>query len=105
MYFSLRLLSFLTTGCEVFHVIFKLRTRSGLFSKNIFCCDRYCLSVNIVADLEKLGVNLDQASKTYENAHKKLTSGRGNLVRQAEMLKDLGVKPTKQLPTHLTEIE
>lgn len=61
--------------------------------------------VGFVADLEKLGTNLDQASKTYENAHKKLTSGRGNLVRQAEMLKELGVKPTKQLPTHLIEIE
>lgn len=58
-----------------------------------------------VTDLEKLGTHLDQAARSYDNAHKKLTSGKGNLLRQAEMLKDLGVKPTKQLPAHLIETD
>jgi DNA recombination protein RmuC len=34
----------------------------------------------------------------------KLHSGKGNVIRQAEMLKALGVKPTKQLPQGLVEL-
>ena len=32
-----------------------------------------------------------------DEAVKKLSTGRGNVIRQAEMLRELGVKPTKQL--------
>lgn len=56
-----------------------------------------------VEDLESLGTRLKQAQKEYETAYGKLTGGRGNLVRQAEMLKELGVKPSKALPPELTE--
>jgi DNA recombination protein RmuC len=56
-----------------------------------------------VADLESVGVKLRQAQQTYEEAYKKLSSGQGNLVRQAEMLIDLGVKPAKRLPQGLVE--
>jgi DNA recombination protein RmuC len=34
----------------------------------------------------------------------KLHTGKGNVIRQAEMLKALGVKPTKQLPQGLVEL-
>jgi DNA recombination protein RmuC len=33
----------------------------------------------------------------------KLATGRGNLVRQVEMLRALGVQPTKRLPRQLTQ--
>jgi DNA recombination protein RmuC len=33
----------------------------------------------------------------------KLSTGRGNLVRQAEILRALGVQPAKRLPRHLTQ--
>ncbi len=48
-------------------------------------------------DLEKVGVNLDRAKEAYGDAHKKLVSGRGNLVGQVEKLKELGAKATKAL--------
>ncbi len=48
-------------------------------------------------DLEKVGVNLDRAKEAYGDAHKKLVSGRGNLVGQVEKLKELGAKATKTL--------
>ncbi len=54
--------------------------------------------VGFVADLEKIGDQLDNARKTYEGAHNKLVSGRGNLVARAQNLIDLGVKSRKQLP-------
>lgn len=56
-----------------------------------------------VADLESVGVKLRQAQQTYDEAYKKLSTGQGNLVRQAEMLIDLGVKPAKRLPQGLVE--
>lgn len=60
--------------------------------------------VGFVVDLESLGNRLKQAQRDYDEAHGKLTGGRGNLIRQAEMLKQLGVKPSKALPTALVEI-
>jgi DNA recombination protein RmuC len=59
--------------------------------------------VNFVADLEKVGTSLRSADVNYTNAMKKLSQGRGNLVRQAEMLKELGVRSTKQLPRALVD--
>ncbi len=56
-----------------------------------------------VEDMESLGNRLGQAQKDYDGAISKLSTGRGNLIRQAEMLKKLGVKPNKALPTPLVE--
>lgn len=56
-----------------------------------------------VEDLDALGNRLQQAQKAYDNAYSKFTGGRGNVIRQAEMLKELGVKPSKQLPQSLVD--
>lgn len=60
--------------------------------------------VGFVEDMESLGNRLKQAQKEYDSAHNKLTGGRGNVIRQAEMLKQLGVKPTKALPAAMVEL-
>ena len=54
--------------------------------------------VGFVEDLEKVGTSINNARNAYEDARSKLTSGRGNLVRQAEDLKKLGAKTSKKLP-------
>jgi DNA recombination protein RmuC len=59
--------------------------------------------VGFVEDLDTLGSRLQQAQKAYDGAYNKFTGGRGNVIRQAEMLKELGVKPTKQLPQNLMD--
>jgi DNA recombination protein RmuC len=56
-----------------------------------------------VEDLDNLGTKLHQAQKAYDGAYNKFTGGRGNVIRQAEILKELGVKPTKQLPQNLID--
>jgi DNA recombination protein RmuC len=56
-----------------------------------------------VEDLDGLGVKLHQAQKAYDGAYSKFTGGRGNVIRQAEMLKVLGVKPAKQLPQKMLD--
>lgn len=53
--------------------------------------------VGFVEALETVGSRLQQAQRAYDDAHKRLRSGRGSLVRQAEMLRELGVQPGKRL--------
>lgn len=66
--------------------------------------DLYNKLAGFVGDLTEVGERLDQAQKSYESARNKLSTGRGNVIRQAEMLKALGVKPSKQLPQGLVEL-
>jgi DNA recombination protein RmuC len=56
-----------------------------------------------VDDLSKLGARIEQTRNAYDAAFDKLTRGRGNLVRQVEMLRALGVQPTRRLPRQLTQ--
>src|SRR5690554_5886408 len=59
--------------------------------------------VNFVASLDEVGTSLERAAKSYNNAYGQLKSGRGNLIRQAEMLRELGVKSKKTLPKSLVD--
>lgn len=59
--------------------------------------------VGFTADMLEVGARLSKAQEAYENAKRKLSEGRGNVIRQAEMLKGLGVKPSKNLPKSLLE--
>ena len=56
-----------------------------------------------VADLLKIGKKMDDAKGDYENAMKKLSSGKGNLVGSVQRLKQLGAKASKSLPEALLE--
>ena len=59
--------------------------------------------VGFVEDLKSVGDRLEQAKASYGLALNKLSNGKGNVIRQAEMLKSLGVKPKKNLPTDLLD--
>jgi DNA recombination protein RmuC len=48
-------------------------------------------------ELEKIGSQLGQAQKSWENAKAKF-SGNGGLISQAQKLANLGIKPKKPLP-------
>ncbi len=50
-----------------------------------------------VVDLEKVGRNLTTAQDAWNHAFDKLSRGRGNVIRQAEMLKTLGIQPTRSM--------
>jgi DNA recombination protein RmuC len=54
--------------------------------------------VGFIIDLQKVGERIQQAQDSYNDARKKFSEGSGNVIRQAEMLKKLGVKPNKTLP-------
>ncbi len=59
--------------------------------------------VNFVSSLEDIGNALEKARKSYDNAFGQLKSGSGNLIGQAEKLRELGVKPKKSLPGALQQ--
>ncbi|MBU3601372.1 DNA recombination protein RmuC [Polynucleobacter sp. AM-25C3] len=67
------------------------------------CGTLYDKFVGFVDDLEKLGQRLDQAQTSYHDAFNKLKSGKGNLIRTAEKVRELGVKPSKTLSAPLIE--
>jgi len=54
--------------------------------------------VAFVEDLRTVGERLKSAQSAYAFAEQKLYRGKGNAIRQAEMLRDLGVKPRRQIP-------
>jgi len=67
------------------------------------CGSLYDKFVGFVEDLEKLGQRLDQAQTSYHDAFNKLKTGKGNLIRSAERVRELGVKPSKNLSAPLIE--
>ncbi|MCH9697582.1 MAG: DNA recombination protein RmuC [Gammaproteobacteria bacterium] len=60
--------------------------------------DKLC---GFLEDMEKIGLQIDTMQRTYDAAMNKLSSGRGNLIRQADSLVQLGAKTKKNLPPNL----
>ncbi|MEN9468734.1 MAG: hypothetical protein RL630_467 [Verrucomicrobiota bacterium] len=56
-----------------------------------------------VGEFQKIGSALETARKSYTSSFEYLATAKGNLVSQAEKLRDLGVKPSKSLPQGLIE--
>lgn len=54
-------------------------------------------------DMVRVGNQLNSTKGTYEEAMKKLVTGRGNLVNQAEKIREMGAKNTKILDEKLTQ--
>lgn len=59
--------------------------------------------VGFTDNLRQVGDRLDQARRAWDGALGQLSTGPGNLVRQAEMLKELGAKHQKQLDEGMVE--
>lgn len=59
--------------------------------------------VGFVHDLQRVGERIQQAQDSYVEARKKFSEGNGNLIGQAEKLRQLGVKPSKKLPNAWTD--
>ena len=59
--------------------------------------------VGFVTDLEAVGKSLRSASNCYGDAMKKLSEGPGNLIRQVELMKKLGIRTSKSIPRNLLD--
>ncbi len=58
-----------------------------------------------IGDMEKIGRSLETTQKAFDGAFNKLSSGRGNLVRQVEQFRKLGVQPSKRLQAAADDLE
>jgi DNA recombination protein RmuC len=56
-----------------------------------------------VENLQGVGDRLGQAQQSYQKAFGQLSSGPGNLLRQTELLRELGARTTRQLDQQLVE--
>ena len=57
--------------------------------------------VGFVEDMEKIDLRLGQAKDSYDEAIKKLSRGKGNLVSRVEKIKKLGASTTKEVSEEL----
>jgi len=62
--------------------------------------DKFALFVESMQDM---GQRIRQTQESYDQAMTRLSTGQGNVVRQVEMLKELGAKASKNLPGELTD--
>lgn len=58
---------------------------------------------SFIDDMVKVGNQLNTTRGTYEDAMKKLVTGRGNLVTQAEKIRELGAKNTKTIDDKIVQ--
>lgn len=59
--------------------------------------------VGYVSALQDVGTALKKANESYDTAYSRLWQGRGNIVKLAQDLKELGAKTAKSLPSGLLE--
>ena len=57
----------------------------------------------LIEAFEDIGKQIEKAGAAYKLTHKRLTTGRGNLIRRVEGLRLLGAKTKKQLPIDKAE--
>ncbi|MEY3927147.1 MAG: hypothetical protein RJA97_154, partial [Bacteroidota bacterium] len=65
--------------------------------------DLYDKFVGFSEEMIKVGNQMQTTTKTYENAMKQLSQGKGNLVRRAEQLRQLGLKNSKSTNPSLVD--
>ncbi len=54
--------------------------------------------VRYIESLEEVGKHISKSQEAWDTAHKRLSTGKGNLIRRTEELKKLGAKAKKSLP-------
>ncbi len=59
--------------------------------------------VGFFSDMEEIGRRIGKSHEAYDEAMKKLHTGRGNLVRSVEEIKKLGARAKKDLPENVVE--
>jgi DNA recombination protein RmuC len=56
-----------------------------------------------IESLDEVGKHIEKSQEAWDTAHKRLSSGRGNLIRRTQELKKLGAKAKKSLPENMLD--
>jgi len=59
--------------------------------------------VSLLEDLKDIGNKLQQTQRGFDNAMNKLSTGKGNLIKRATNIKELGIKTKKSIPQDLLD--
>lgn len=92
------LLATLRTAASVWRVADQQRHAIEIAKRGGQLYDKF---IGFVTDLQDVGKALQKTRDAWEAASNKLHSGTGNLVRQVELLRELGVKASRALPAEL----
>ncbi len=59
--------------------------------------------VLFVEEMKHIGTYLQKTQDSYDKAMNRLSTGRGNVIKRAQNMKELGLKPKKELPLQSTD--
>ena len=59
----------------------------------------------IVESLDDVGRSLGKAQDSFDQAHKRLSTGKGNMVKRVQQLQKLGARTKKALPASVLNVE
>jgi DNA recombination protein RmuC len=85
----------LRTAANVWQVEHRNRNAEAIAERAGRIYDKF---VEFLEDMDNVGHRLDQTRASYERAMNKLSSGKGNLVRQVKRLGKLAPERAKRLP-------
>ncbi len=92
------LLATLRTAASVWRIADQQRHAIEIARRGGQLYDKF---VGFVTDLQDVGKALRKSHEVWEAASNKLHTGTGNLVRQVELLRELGVKTSRALPAEI----
>lgn len=92
------LLATLATIDNVWKQEYQNKNAMEIASRGGALYDKFVLFVESMKDI---GNRIEQTQRSYSDAMTRLSSGSGNLVRQVEMLRELGAKASKKLPADM----
>jgi DNA recombination protein RmuC len=61
--------------------------------------------IGFLENMKKIGESIDKSKNIYDEAMGQLSTGRGNLVKAADKMRLLGIKPNKKLPIDFIQSE
>ncbi|MFT6274726.1 MAG: DNA recombination protein RmuC [Halioglobus sp.] len=57
----------------------------------------------VIESLDEVGRNIDKAKDSFDHMHKRISTGKGNLVRRVQQLEELGARTKKKLSPSVTD--
>lgn len=57
----------------------------------------------VIESLDEVGRNIDKAKGSFDQMHKRVSTGKGNLVRRVQQLEELGARTKKKLSSSVTD--
>ena len=59
----------------------------------------------VIESLDEVGRNIDKAKGSFDQTHKRFSTGKGNLVRRVQQLEELGARTKKKLSSSVTQLQ